>query len=288
MKRAADVPEDAVRIERYEELEHYAVAFAGGHLSLLVVLGRRGLQKSRTFRAVMPSESCWIRSHAKGYAIYQKLLAHQNQPVVIDDVDGLYADSNVISLLKCLCETETTKVVEWNSNAAIRDGLPTSFVTSSHVALIANRWRTLNTNVEALTDRGHVLYFAPPPREVHRRVAEWFWDEEVYRFIGEHLQVIGEPTMRDYHRAWEQKKAGLPWREYLLGRWLGDATTQIVARYLSDGSYRTEKERVDACHKATGISRSTFYEHKRRITPSCCLPDIALRRSAPPLRLSGT
>jgi hypothetical protein len=37
------------------------------------------------------------------------------------------------------------------------------------VALIGNDWKTLNADVAALEDRGHVLVFEPTALEVHRQ-----------------------------------------------------------------------------------------------------------------------
>ena len=75
--------------------------------------------------------------------------------------------------------------------------------------IIANDWRTLNENVAAVQDRGHVLSFEPTPAKVHRRVGEWFEDEEIYAWFGRHLRVIAKPSMRHYVRAKELKAAGL-------------------------------------------------------------------------------
>ncbi len=50
-----------------------------------------------------------------------------------------------------------------------KEGIPREFTTKSRVVIIANDWRTLDRNVAALQDRGHVLLFQPSPAEVHAR-----------------------------------------------------------------------------------------------------------------------
>ena len=42
-----------------------------------------------------------------------------------------------------------------------RQGVPTKFATSSPVAIIANRWSTVNEDVAALEDRGHMTCLIP-------------------------------------------------------------------------------------------------------------------------------
>ena len=48
-------------------------------------------------------------------------------------------------------------------------GHPGEFTTKSRVVIISNDWKTLNRNVAALQDRGHVLLFQPGAAEVHRK-----------------------------------------------------------------------------------------------------------------------
>jgi hypothetical protein len=107
--------------------------------------------------------ACYIQGNATPFGIYEKLYRHRDHFVVIDDVDSLYADRSGIRLLKGLCQTEQEKVVAWHSDARSleKHGIPREFTTTSRVIIIANDWKTLNRNVEALQDRGHVLLLEP-------------------------------------------------------------------------------------------------------------------------------
>jgi len=53
--------------------------------------------------------------------------------------------------------------LSWHTATPIlqRRGVPPQFTTTSRVALIGNDWKTLNADVAALEDRGHVLMFEP-------------------------------------------------------------------------------------------------------------------------------
>ncbi len=88
--------------------------------------------------------------------------------MVIDDVDGLFADRAAVRLLKCLCQTDSRKRLGWFSAATAGDyqGIPSSFETTSRVAILANELKTQNINVSAVLDRGHVVLFDPAAREV--------------------------------------------------------------------------------------------------------------------------
>src|SRR6266446_9326676 len=95
-----------------------------------------------------------------------------------------------------LCQSDPVKTVGWHSNAAFlaRAEIPHKFDTTSHVVIIANCWRTLNEHVAAVGDRGRVVLFEPTALEVHERTAQWFWDQEIFDFLGEHLHLLGAPS----------------------------------------------------------------------------------------------
>lgn len=149
----------AVRVTTYDGLDRYIRAFASGAFNLLVLVGAPGLQKSRVVRDAMP-DACWIEGHATAMGIYKRLWEFRDQPVVIDDVDSLYADRAAVRLLKGLCQTDRRKTVAWESDAPAlrREGIPRRFTTSSRVLIVANAWKTLNVHVTALEDRGHLLH----------------------------------------------------------------------------------------------------------------------------------
>jgi hypothetical protein len=101
--------------------------------------------------------------------MYAMLDKHRDEFVVIDDVDSLRVGRSGVRLLKRLCQTEEEKAVAWHSDARSLkcQGIPREFTTRSRVIIISNDWKTLNKNVAALQDRGHVLLFQPNAAEVH-------------------------------------------------------------------------------------------------------------------------
>lgn len=285
-----DKPEHAITVETYKQLAEYIQAFAEGHLNLLLVIGRAGLQKTRMIREALGQRSvCWLEGNGTPFAIYCELWRHRDEPVVIDDIDAIYHDKAAVRLLKCVCQTDEYKTVAWHSDAKTlkRDSIPRSFRTRSHVAIIANRWRTLNANIQAIEDRGHVIFFDPTPLEVHERVAEWFWDQQIFDFIGLHLHLMTRPSMRYYVLAYEKKRAGLDWRTALLQRFVS-GTARIVANLLADPSYASEEDRVRAFTTVTGNTRSTYFRLKAELYAQVQPPVITLAKSLPPVPDSAT
>ena len=174
--------------------------------------------------------------------MYVKLYRHRDEFVVIDDVDALYADRSGVRLLKCLCQTEEEKSVAWHSDARSleRQGIPREFTTKSRVVIISNDWKTLNKNVAALQDRGHVLLFQPGAAEVHRKAGTWFDDREIYEWFAANLHRVREPSLRHYVRARELKAAGMDWTDVLAAE---DENRAGPARRRAAGQRRLRQHR---------------------------------------------
>jgi hypothetical protein len=259
-------PHKAVRVTTYQRMEAYLRAFAAGHFHLLVLVGAGGLAKSRSVRAVLDGKACWIEGNATPFGMYVKLYRHRDQFVVIDDVDALYADRSGVRLLKCLCQTEEEKTVAWHSDARSleRQGIPREFVTKSRVAIIANDWKTLDQNVAALQDRGHVLLFQPGAAEVHRKAGTWFDDSEIYEWFAANLHRVREPSLRHYVRAKELKAARMDWTAVLAAE-DENRRARLVAELLKSAAYASTAERVQAFIDQGGGCRATFFNHRRRL-----------------------
>jgi hypothetical protein len=273
---ALDLPTDAITVVTYEELDRYLVRFAERQLGLVLLLGRPGTGKTETVRRMLgwdPEENdrtlqegpreevLYIEGHVQPFGLYCSLWDHRDCPVVLDDLDRLYAHPECVRLLKPLCNCQRVKRLAWYTNATqTSDHLPTSFTTTSNVMLIANEWHTLNANVRALEDRAIILHFEPDNTEVHRRVADWFEDDEVYQFIGDHLAQIPQISMRHYHKGSLLRKAGLgDWRLSLLQMMVPDKRLGLVAALQVDPELTSDAERVARFMAESGQSRPTYY-----------------------------
>jgi hypothetical protein len=283
MRKSKSLPDFAVSLHAYQQVKEYARAFADGHLNLLMVLGEPGLGKSRAIREVVGERACWIDGTASPFGIYMEAYIHRDRPFVLDDVDGLNTSKNGVRLLKSLCQTEPLKTVCWHTDAATLDrrGIPRQFTTASRVAVIANQWKTLNADVLALEDRGHVISFEPLAAEVHRQAATWFWDQEIFDFVAAHLHLMDRPSLRTYVLAYELKRAGLDWIQGVLSRCL-TGTALKVARLKADSRYKTEEERAQAFIAYGFGCRATYFNHASKLSPPEDVPRILLVNSSPP------
>jgi len=265
-KRRREQPHKVLHLTTYERLEEYLGAFARGHFHLLILVGSGGLAKSRLVRAVLDDKACWIAGNATPFGMYVKLYRHRDQFVVIDDVDALYADRSGVRLLKCLCQTEVEKAVAWHSDARSleRQAIPREFTTKSKAIIICNDWKTLNKNVAALQDRGHVLLFQPSAAEVHAQAGKWFDDREIYEWFAENLHRVREPSLRHYERAKELKAANMDWKVVLTPE-EENPRARLAAELLSSTDYNSTASRVRAFVDQGGGCRATFFNYRRRL-----------------------
>jgi hypothetical protein len=160
------------------------------------------------------------------------------------------------------------------------EGIPHEFETTSRVLIIVNDWNPMGENMRALQDRGHLISFEPSALEVHQRTSKWFWDQEVFDFIGEHLHVIGSLSMRLYTCAAETKAGGLDWKKMLLSQWL-DGRRLLVAKLKASNAFNSEVDRVRAFRAEGGGCRATYFNIARRLAPAVVAPSIRLSKSLP-------
>ncbi len=265
-KRHRGQPHKVLHLSSYDRLEVYLRAFAQGHFNLLILVGSGGLAKSRSVRAALNGKACWIEGNATPFGMYVNLYQHRDEFVVIDDVDALYADRSGVRLLKCLCQTEEEKTVAWHSDAKSldRQGIPREFTTTSRVVIISNDWKTLNKNVAALQDRGHVVMFEPGAAEVHAQVGKWFDDGEIYGWFARNLHRVRGPSMRNYVRARELKAAGMDWTDVLAVS-EENKRARIAAELLASDAHNSTAERVRAFVEQGGGCRATFFNYQRKL-----------------------
>ena len=270
---------NALTLHTYADLKRFAQAFADGHLNLLILTGPPGVGKTRATAAAMPG-ACLVDGNTTAFGLYLRLWEGRDQPVVIDDVDGLHRDRSAVRLLKALCATEPIKTLAWNSDARTlaSEDIPRRFTTTSKVAIIANDWSRLNIDVAALEDRGHVVHFDPSAIEVHTQAATWFRDQEVFDYVAAHLHLLEQPSFRLYVRAVELKQAGMDWRSSVLAMCLS-GTLLVVAKLKADQSFPTEEERAKAFVAGGHGCRATYFNLAKKLRPNAEVPRIVL----PPL-----
>lgn len=210
-------------ITTYSELSEYSQAFARCDLSFLLLVGSPGSGKSKQVQADLgTAQHKWIDNHATNLALYCSVYEANGSPIVLDDINHFFKNPMACSLMKALTQTDKNRSVSWESTAKTLDerNVPRQFLTTSSICLIANKWDGSDPDMAAIQDRSMPVAFYPSAETIHKRVNELGWcDADVWKFVGQHLAIIRQPSMREYFQGMTYRKAGMKWKEKLLKLW---------------------------------------------------------------------
>lgn len=251
-------------------------------LPLLFVVGDPGLSKSHYVKSNLDEEHAYLKAgQLTAFQLYKLLYRYRNKAIILDDIDAVLRNPMVAGTLKMLCETDDeARTVAWfgtESQLKVRKGkrvvkVPQEFTTTSRVLLICNDWDLLAKQMEALLDRSVVVFFDPGNVEIHtRNVAAWFDDKEIYRFIGQHLDIIPKLSVRHYVTSAKLKEQGLDWRSVLLHTWEQERDAKkvdplhVLRDLLLDDSFETDAERIEAFKDRTGLGRRSYFNYKKKM-----------------------
>lgn len=267
MSKRTRTPHNRIDINTYADLHSFAREFVAGHYELMGVIGDKGLGKSEAFKALLADHPHGLVKGASNppFQVYQYLYAHRHEPLLFDDADDFYKHPKTRPMLNQLCETDLSgmpRTISYRSREIERLGLPTSFSTTSSVAVICNSWETA---LDSVADRGLMLHFTPSVYAVHEEVeiGGWFDDKSVLDFLEKHLHLIVEPTLRYYVNAHRMRIAGRDdWQEMTL-RMIQPNEHRMdelatLSKLLADDKL-SQMEKVTRFKKETGASQATYY-----------------------------
>ena len=216
--QSSKVPPGTEIIRTYAEYGELINAFFQGCYQFLFIVGRPGLAKSYEFERRLSRTGHLIKGWTAPLQAYIDAYRYRNQPLIFDDAEVLWKRPGGRVLMRSLTEHRPKKLVQWRSTAKelTKAGVPQSFRTSSKIAIVANRFSFGSEEErDAVLDRGHLVLFDPPPIEIHKRVGDWFWSQEIYDYLGERLHMLDSLSVRTYLKAWERNQAGGDWKKLI-------------------------------------------------------------------------
>lgn len=262
----ANLPPGTIRVTTYAAFRDIVSKWASGKLDdSVIVIGPAGVGKSEQARAALKGvEHCYLKGSATKYGVYLSLIAHQNEPVVLDDVDTLLRSAEVTGLLKMLLETTSPKLVQWTTaNTVLGDDVPASFSTTSRTMILANELSQVSKNFSAVLERCTIVYFSPTVEEISAYAKSWFkGDPDVYAYVTERLPAAPAPSCRYYYHAQKWKNADFDWKA-LLDTMMTPAEQDATLVKALEIRYTSAADRVKAWTKETGKSAQSYWTVKR-------------------------
>ena len=266
--RLPKVPSGTETIRTYAEYGNLVDGFFRGFYQLLFIVGRPGLAKSHEFEQRLGQGGHLIKGWTAPLQAYIEAYRNRHQPLIFDDAEVLWKRTGGRILMRSLTEHRPKKLVQWKSTAKelAKAGVPQSFYTKSKIAIVANRFAFGSEEErEAVLDRGHLVLFDPLPIEVHLRVADWFWCQDIYDYLGERLHMLDNLSARTYLKAWERKEAGGDWKKLISDVFCHNNVTLLLQALESDPECPCVDDRVRKFIDQTGLSRATYFNVKREL-----------------------
>ena len=240
----------------FKELTEYITAVRDDKLKLLVVEGRGGTSKTFTIKKLLSEKKyLLLNSHATPASMYEQLYYNTDVPVFINDIDRLLDNRTTLAILKQLCETSTTKTIQYNSKTPLMSDLPRQFTTRSSVIIDTNDLGKLKKGVRAFLTRGVHVKFSPTNDELLTLLSSYADDKEIVKYLYKVVSKKGMIDLRKYEVAKQLSTAGIDWKNYLRVECCSDT---VVASALSIDDSLPYEERVVEWQKLTGKSGRSY------------------------------
>jgi hypothetical protein len=114
--------------------------------------------------------------------------------------------------------------------------------------------------------------FEPTNLEIHISAAGWFWDQEIYDWIGSHLNHLHPLDLRWYSEAYSDRIAGRDWADLLLKSYALDAAEAVVQDLEHDPSHPTREDKArkfsEIMAGRKGSSRANYHNILARLRKS--------------------
>lgn len=242
----------------------YVEKFAQGKIPFLIIVGPTSTGKSEAIREVI-KKVVMVDGNISLINFYEKLCDFKDWHFVLDDLPPkFYKDDDCNAILKALTNSTTStpdgNVVRYDKQSVSQ----TEIVTKSRVILIANSWANASPHVKALEARAITLMFEPTNYEIHKEVAKWFNDQEVYDYIYELLPLMDRNNMRLYVTGKTLKSAGVDWQTSILQMVTSDKAVQLFLQ-MRDRVFKSETVRARAFARELGVSERTYWRLKKKL-----------------------
>lgn len=250
-----------IPLETYRELTEYLEQFNKGLYEIMIIEGKQGIGKSsivkQSFYHLDPTtDYLWLEGRTSAAAFYKALYKYVDCTIILDDTDDFLTDKQCTNLLKTLCQTDSTKRVQWLTMRLPND-LPGFFYTSSRVIMLTNETRKSNVHLKAIQDRGLHILFKPTKQEIHQ-YARKFCNTEVYSFIERFLPSIEDLTLRIYTTAQKAHDIGLPYQKTLLLSWELDPLVKTFLEIEIESPHLDRQQKKELFLQTTSKTERTY------------------------------
>jgi len=207
-----------INITKYEELKKFIQKFKEEHFDLIIIFSKGGLGKTFNANKILGDDVCKIGSHITPLGLFQYGYEYKDKLIWFDDVESLFNSDKLVGLMKQFSQTQPVKHIKFLTSRVIKNDeatIPKEYETKSKILMTCNSISRLkNPSVNALLDRGIIVFFSPSKKEMINYIKNEFknFDKEVLNEISKKVSF----SLRDYIKAYQLKEADFEdWREFI-------------------------------------------------------------------------
>jgi len=253
----------------------------------LVVESPAGWGKSSTLERTL--NSLKLPYHAIGayvtpLALYNALIAHPKDILLLDDCAGLFGDPIGMAVLKAAAwasaGTQGERMVKWNSTSERVSQAAIAF--SGKIILLANSVPQ-GRDIRAFLSRTLYLQIrfdgeqAAQMLEEASKLIAYFEDQKIAQrvaeFLGERARNGGLQSinLRTLQMAYDLARTNPENWEKLLGKLVPDRNPKAILEFLAHSNLPVEEQSREFS-RMTGLSRRTFFNYRDRLMVSSFRP----------------
>ncbi len=200
---------DEIIITTYEELDGLVGSFNDGLFHFLVIVGDPGIGKSTILHDSF--NGSWMNNYSTVLGLYKFVFDNKKVSLWFDDVDVIFENKQLVSLLKQVCETKNDKSICYETSWDLHSRLDVEdrFLFEGNVLITLNDLNVLKKNsFGAMVDRAIVVKFDPSPAELIRYIKEHLgaFDNTVAAYLYSQEKKF---SIRDYVKTKQLVSAGL-------------------------------------------------------------------------------
>lgn len=255
-------------IKTYKELNEFFEMFKKQNVDLLIVMSKAGYGKTTILKDVMKrTDYVYVSTHSTPLTTYLKLFEHIDCPVIFDDLNDLFNNNIMVSMLKSLADTSPIKEIFYGTTSSIIGNAPSSFKTTSNTCILLNEFDIHNRTLAPLIDRAFYIEFTPDKKEILNKIREISKSQNisnsskcVLEFVEEHYKKIDNLSLRTYIKALQLHMDNpKKWKENFM-KMIG-FDEKLVEFIKLRGLYKTDNEGI----KHYRWSRATYFRVKKEL-----------------------
>ena len=268
---------NCVRLDKYRNILKYVelITRKDTKINCIVIDGSQGIGKSTVIKSILKEQNIdftYLNSYSTALSFYISAYHNRNKVLLLDDLNGIFADKKGLSILRALINTEQSKFINYQSTSE-KLTVPDKFIFKGKIIILCND--ILEHIDESLLSR--VIY----------RTVGFTHQEKLNlmkEIIGFNYKNLNEKQIDEISLFIEKNTAETTknfsfrtinkivdfylnfddcWKELALEELVKDEELSLVKKIISQ--YQTAKEQVLEYTNISAKSRASFFRAKKRL-----------------------